>query len=98
VPWSGAAESRWASNSSGSVYWPDAIKSRMRSLLVAIVVALLPASMALAQGKLLPVKEPRTDHSCAGYGPDYVKVEGTGMCVQISGSVSVGVGGSIRAR
>jgi hypothetical protein len=70
----------------------------MRSLLVAIVVALLPASMALAQGKLLPVKEPRTDHSCAGYGPDYVKVEGTGMCVQISGSVSVGVGGSIRAR
>jgi hypothetical protein len=97
----------------------------MRSLLVAIVVALLPASMALAQsgnpktdlslpqgnlpqgnlpqgnlsqGKLLPVKEPRTNHSCAGYGPDYVKVEGTGMCVQISGSVSVGVGGSIRAR
>jgi hypothetical protein len=97
----------------------------MRSLLVAIVVALLPASMALAQsgnpktdlflpqgsilqgnlpqgnlsqGKLLPVKEPRTDHSCAGYGPDYVKVEGTGMCVQISGSVSVGVGGAIRAR
>jgi hypothetical protein len=97
----------------------------MRSLLVAIVVALLPASMALAQsgnpktdlslpqgnlpqgnlpqgnlsqGKLLPVKEPRTNHSCAGYGPDYVKVEGTGMCVQISGSVSVGVGGAIRAR
>jgi hypothetical protein len=52
----------------------------------------------LSQGKLLPVKEPRTNHSCAGYGPDYVKVEGTGMCVQISGSVSVGVGGAIRAR
>jgi hypothetical protein len=92
----------------------------MRSLLVAILVALLPAPMALAQsgnpkpdlsisqgnipqgnisqGKLLPVKQPRTDNSCAAYGPDYVKVEGTGMCVQISGSVSVGVGGSIRAR
>jgi hypothetical protein len=87
----------------------------MRSLLVAILVALLPASIGLAQssnpktdlsipqgnmsqGKLPPVTEPRTDHSCAAYGPDYVKVEGTGMCVQISGSVSVGVGGAIRAR
>jgi hypothetical protein len=29
---------------------------------------------------------------------DYVKVEGTGMCVQISGSVSVGVGRSVGAR
>jgi hypothetical protein len=47
---------------------------------------------------LLPVKEPRAANSCAAYGPDYVKVEGTGMCVQISGSVSVGVGGSIGAR
>jgi hypothetical protein len=87
----------------------------MRNLLVPVIVALLPASMALAQSghpktdlsipqdnipqsKLLPVTEPRTDHSCAAYGPDYVKVEGTGMCVQISGSVSVGVGGAIRAR
>jgi hypothetical protein len=92
----------------------------MRSLLLPVIVALLPASIALAQsgnpktdlsipqgnipqsnilqGKLLPVKEPPTDNSCSAYGPDYVKVEGTGMCVQISGSVSVGVGGSIRAR
>lgn len=82
----------------------------MRSILVAIVVALLPGSMALAQsgnpktdppvtpGKLLPVKQPRGGNSCAAYGPDYVKVEGTGMCVQISGSVSVGVGGSVGAR
>lgn len=82
----------------------------MRSIFVPVIVALLPASMALAQsgnpkadppatpGKLLPVKEPRTSNSCAAYGPDYVKVEGTGMCVQISGSVSVGVGGSIGAR
>jgi hypothetical protein len=81
----------------------------MRNLLVAIGVVLLPA-MALAQsgnpkpdlsvtsGKLLPVKQPRTDNSCAGYGPDYVKVEGTGMCVQISGSVSVGVGRSFGTR
>jgi hypothetical protein len=82
----------------------------MRSLLVAIIVAPLLPSMALAQsgnpkpdpsaspGKLLPVKQPRTDNSCAAYGPDYVKVEGTGMCVQISGSVSIGAGGSIGTR
>jgi hypothetical protein len=82
----------------------------MRSILVPIIAALLPASTALAQsgnskagptitpGKLLPVKERRAANSCAAYGPDYIKVEGTGMCVQISGSVSVGVGGSIGAR
>jgi hypothetical protein len=82
----------------------------MRSILFPVIVALLPASMALAQsgnpktdlsiapGKLLPVKQPHADNSCAAYGPDYVKVEGTGMCVQIGGSVSVGVGGSIGAR
>jgi hypothetical protein len=82
----------------------------MRSILVAVMVALPAASMALAQsgspktdlsippGKLLPVKEPHTGNSCAGYGPDYVKVEGTGMCVQASGSVSVGVRGSVGAR
>jgi hypothetical protein len=110
VPWSGAAESRWASNSSGSIDRSDAIKSAMRSIFFPVIVALLPASMALAQsgnpktdlsitpGKLLPVKQPHAGNSCAAYGPDYVKVEGTGMCVQISGSVSVGVGGSIGAR
>jgi hypothetical protein len=82
----------------------------MRSLLAPIVVALLPASMALAQSgnpkldmpidpaKLLPVKQPRAVNSCAAYGPDYVKVEGTEMCVTISGSVSVGVGGSAGGR
>ncbi len=52
----------------------------------------------IAPGKLLPVKQPRAGNSCAAYGLDYVKVEGTGMCVHISGSVSVGVGGSVGAR
>jgi len=82
----------------------------MRSIFVAIIVALLPAPIALAQsgnpkadpsippGKLLPMKQPRASNSCAAYGPDYVKVEGTEMCVQISGSVSVGVRGSVGAR
>jgi hypothetical protein len=54
----------------------------MRSNFVAIIVALLPASMALAQsgnakadppippGKLLPMNQPRVSNSCAAYGPD----------------------------
>jgi len=82
----------------------------MRGIFVAIIVALLPVPMALAQsgnpkadlsippGKLLPVKPPHAGNSCAAYGPDYVKLEGTEMCVQVSGSVSVGVRGSIGAR
>jgi hypothetical protein len=95
VLWSGAAESRWASNSSGSIDRSDAIKSGMRSIFVAII-ALLPASIALAQsgnpkadppipqGKLLPAKQPRA--------PPMAPI------VQISGSVSVGVRGSVGAR
>ena len=82
----------------------------MRSILVPVIVALLPVSMALAQsgnpkadppippGKLLPVKPPHAGNSSAAYGPDYVKVEGTEMCVQVSGSVSVGVRGTVGAR
>ena len=82
----------------------------MRGILVAIIVVLLPAPMALAQsgspkmdlsippGKLLPVKQPHAGNSCAAYCPDYVRVEGTEMCVQVSGSVSVGVRGSVGAR
>jgi hypothetical protein len=82
----------------------------MRNIPVAIIVALLPAPMALAQsanpkadlsippGKLLPVKPLHSGNACAAYGPDYVKVEGSEMCVQVSGSVSVGVRGSIGPR
>jgi hypothetical protein len=82
----------------------------MPSNFVAIIIALLPAPMALAQsgnpkvdppippGKLLPAKQPRASNSCAAYSPDYVKVEGTEMCVQVSGSVSVGIRGSVGAR
>jgi hypothetical protein len=48
--------------------------------------------------KSLSVKEPKRDDSCAAYGAGFVKIEGTGTCVQIGGSVSVGAGGSIRGR
>ena len=78
----------------------------MRNILLAIVVALLPASIALAEqsgrrkpdkpapGKLLPLKGAAGGNSCAAYGPGFVKVDGTDTCVKIGGAVSIGVGGA----
>jgi len=76
----------------------------MRNILVAILVALLPALVAAAEpsrvpkhqtalpDKLVPAK--RTVNSCAAYGAGFVKVDGTDTCVKIGGAVSIGVGGS----
>ena len=79
----------------------------MRNILLAIIVALLPApigagpvrqseggSRRIRPGKLLPVKRAHAGNSCAAYGPGFVKVEGTETCVKIGGAVSIGVGGS----
>jgi len=79
----------------------------MRNTLLVIVVAVLPASMALAEassnkksdkatasGRLLPTKRASTGNSCAAYGQGFVKVDGTKTCVKIGGSISVGVGSS----
>ncbi len=76
----------------------------MRNTLLAISVAMLPASIALAEpssnhkpdkappGRLLPLKGAAGSNSCAAYGPGFVKVEGTGTCVRIGGAVSIGAG------
>ena len=76
----------------------------MRNTLLAIVVAVLPASIALAEpssnhkpdkaapGRLLPLKGAAGSNSCAAYGPGFVKVDGTGTCVKIGGAVSIGAG------
>jgi hypothetical protein len=79
----------------------------MRSPLF-IVAALLLAAPAAAQSpgsarpaakpdnssKLLPMKPPVSENSCAAYGPGFVKLNGTDTCVRVGGAVSVGVGGS----
>jgi hypothetical protein len=84
----------------------------MRNTLLAIVaVALLPATMALAEqfshrkpdktagtGKLLPLKGAAAGNSCAAFGPGFVRVDGTETCVKIGGAVSIGVGGSSGVR
>jgi hypothetical protein len=79
----------------------------MRNILLAIVIALLPASV-LAEpsgnrkpdkfarsGKQLPVKSAAHGNPCAVYGPGFVRVEGTETCVQIGGTFSIGAGTSL---
>ena len=78
----------------------------MRNILVAILIAMLSASMAAAESsgarkpdkapppsKLLPARG--TANACAAYGPGFAKVDGTDTCVKIGGAVSIGVGGAV---
>jgi hypothetical protein len=75
----------------------------MRSLL--IIVAMFSASPVFAESarplkldtpaatdKSAPLKGKASSNSCAAYGPGFVKIEGTGTCVQVGGSISVGAG------
>lgn len=83
----------------------------MRKYLLVIVALLLPAFGALAQqpglqksekaaasGKSLPLSGASSANSCAAYGPGFVKVEGSDSCVQVGGSISIGVGTSRNVR
>jgi hypothetical protein len=45
-----------------------------------------------ADSKPLPLKQPKSDNSCAAYGAGFVKIDGTGTCVKIGGSISIGAG------
>jgi hypothetical protein len=82
----------------------------MRNFLLLIVIAASSGSPLMAQSssspkvpkpgseKVLPMKGTVTINSCAAYGPGFVKVEGTDTCVQIGGSIGIGVGGSTGGR
>jgi hypothetical protein len=83
----------------------------MRKTLLAIAVAILsvsaapaeqPATLKLDQpatsGRQLPLKGADAANSCAGYGPGFVKVEGTGTCVKIGGAIRVDGGSSVGPR
>jgi hypothetical protein len=78
----------------------------MRQILFLLALVLPVASLSAEQTrplkldqaaseKSLPVKQPRPDHSCAAYGAGFVKIAGTNTCVQIGGSIGIGVGGRI---
>jgi hypothetical protein len=83
----------------------------MRNVLLAITVAMLPATTAMAEatrgqkpdkpatpGRQLPLKGAGAGNACAAYGPGFVKVEGTGTCIQIGGTVAIGIGTSSGGR
>ncbi|MBR0828462.1 hypothetical protein JQ596_23270 [Bradyrhizobium manausense] len=46
--------------------------------------------------KILPLKGTSGSNPCSAYGPGFVRVESTGSCVKVGGSIDVGVGTSIR--
>ena len=79
----------------------------MRNILLAIVIASLPAASALAEptgdhkpdkhtsrSRSLPLKGAGTGNACAAYGPGFVKVDGTDTCMKIGGGIGVGAGTS----
>jgi hypothetical protein len=83
----------------------------MRNALLAILFAVLPASIAAAgqpvipkpdkptaSGRLLPLKGAGAVNSCAAYGPGFVKVEGTNTCMLIGGAVTLGARSSSGGR
>ena len=68
----------------------------MRRIIIASIMALLPAGVAAAE---LPKKttEPSRDvkvRPCPTYGAGFVRVEGSTTCVKLGGSVSVETGRS----
>lgn len=79
----------------------------MRTIVLLGLVAASSASAALAgpagrqkpdystpPSKVLPLKGASAGNSCAGYGPGFVKVEGTGTCVKVGGAVRIDAGGA----
>jgi hypothetical protein len=80
----------------------------MRNILLAIVVVMVPVSIAAAEPpgrqkpdptptreRLLPVRrDAGAGNSCAAYGPGFVKIDGTGTCVKVGGAIEIGAGAS----
>jgi hypothetical protein len=84
----------------------------MRKSLLAITALMLTGVAALAAeqtarrnsdkvapaAKLLPLKRATSANSCAAFGADFFKIEGTDTCVKIGGAVSIGAGTSSGSR
>ena len=77
----------------------------MRNIALAILVVVLPTWVAAAQQSSQPHKNspksgtphpPVRGDSCKKYGPGFVRVEGSGLCVKLGGGVSVEGGGGAR--
>jgi hypothetical protein len=76
----------------------------MRKIILAVVVAVLPTWVAVAQQSSQPPKKspksgtlhPVRNNPCAQYGAGFAKIAGSDTCVKIGGSVGVDAGGSAR--
>ena len=79
----------------------------MRKLVLAVIIAVLSGSAVLAdpvnrRPKMddglpldrLPRPKSAVRNSCAGFGPGFVKVEGTHTCVKVGGAFSVDLSGA----
>jgi hypothetical protein len=75
----------------------------MRKFVLVLVVAVVSASSASAQQSRdrkpdkpvtsVPLRAAKSAvNPCAEYGPGFVRIEGSSTCVQIGGSLGVGVG------
>jgi hypothetical protein len=70
----------------------------MRKIILAVVVAALPGWAAVAQQTAPQPKKPAsplrpvTSKSCAEYGPGFVKVGDSDICIKVGGSVGVDAG------
>ena len=75
-------------------------------LAIAATFALTVSAAAETPVRPKPQRTPQSDtvlplkgaaaNSCAAYGAGFVRVEGTGSCVKLGGSIDVGVGVSSR--
>lgn len=72
-----------------------------------VVFGIVVSSVALAQSdarlpnaprKTLEKPLSRAPNPCAGFGPGFVKVEGSDTCVRLGGSISIGAGGGSGVR
>ena len=80
---------------------------RCFSLLVLLVPLLAPAAGAEPRTKSafepgpvkpLPLKGATSGHSCAAFGPGFVKVEGSDTCVKLGGAIQIDAGTSVGGR
>jgi hypothetical protein len=83
----------------------------MRNILLAISVAVLPGTIAMAEptrgkkpdkppasGRHVPLKGAGAYNACATYGAGFVKIEGTETCMKIGGAIGISVGTSSGGR
>lgn len=70
----------------------------LRLAACAIVALMLPAAAAAQATKTPPrttkaappIATPKPVASCAEFGPGFVRLEGSGTCVRVGGSISIG--------